>query len=170
MKPLSCHGAGKAAAEHFLDTREASRTVILRPSNIYGPGQALRSGFGVIRHLLLCAAEDRPFQLWGDGKQLRDYLYIDDFTEAVLNVVAHPEVSGTFNLGSGVGTPLRELVGMIEQTTGREIRIERHPARPGDVERVVLDIDRMSRATGWKPAISMQEGIGRTWRWLKEGG
>lgn len=169
LRPLSCHGAGKAAAELFLGTRRPERTAILRPSNIYGPGQALRSGFGAIRHLLVCAAEGRPFQLWGDGSQIRDYLFIDDFADAVMRLTERPDVSGVFNLGSGAGTSLCELVDMVEQVTGRQIRIERHLSRPGDVERIVLDIATVSQASGWVPTTSLQEGIGRTWQWLGKG-
>lgn len=160
-RPLSCHGAGKAAAEVFLNTA-GLRTVILRPSNIYGPGQPLRAGFGVIRHLLRCAIEEQPFQLWGDGSQLRDYLYVDDFTDAVTRLVERPGVSGIFNLGSGKGASLRELIGLIEAATGRAIRIEPHPPRAGDVSRIVLDIGRISRVAEWTPTVSLAEGIGRT--------
>lgn len=169
MQPLSCHGAGKAAAETFLGMRRTERTLILRPSNIYGPGQGMRSGFGVVPHLLRCAAEGRPFQMWGDGSQVRDYLYVDDFADAVSVLLARPEVSGTFNLGSGSGTSLNELVGLVEGVTGREVRIERHPPRPGDVARIVLNAGRLTRATGWLPVTRLAEGIGRAWLWLQQG-
>lgn len=169
VKPLSCHGAGKAAAEAFLGTRRADRTLVLRPSNIYGPGQGLRSGFGVVPHLLRCAAEGRPFQMWGDGSQLRDYLYIDDFTDAVSRLAARPAVSGTFNLGSGSGTSLNELVDAVERATGRAIRVERLPPRPGDVGRIVLDIGRIRQAAAWSPATSLAAGIASTLRRLGEG-
>lgn len=162
VKPLSCHGAGKASAEAFLGVRRAERTLVLRPSNIYGPGQGLRSGFGVIRHLLRCALEEKPFQMWGDGSQVRDYLYIDDFADAVSRLAARPEVSGTFNLGSGAGTSLSELVGLAERAAGRAIRIERLPPRPGDVGRIVLDIGRIRQAADWSPATTLAEGIART--------
>jgi len=167
LRPLSCHGAGKASAEAFLAAR-AARTVILRPSNIYGPGQGLRSGFGVVRHLLRCAIEDQPFQMWGDGAQMRDYLFVDDFAEAVMRLIEIPGVSGVFNLGSGAGTPLRELIGQVEGVAGRAIRVERRPPRPGDVGRILLDIRRIRQAAGWSPAASLAEGLAGTLRWLEE--
>lgn len=168
LQPHSCHGAGKAAAELFLRTRRPERTLVLRPSNIYGPGQALKSGFGVIRHLLVCAAEARPFQLWGDGLQVRDYLYIDDFAEAVARLIARPQAHGCFNLGSGEGTSLRELIALVEAETGRTLHIEAQPAREGDVRRIVLDIDRIRRAVEWAPTTRLEEGIARTRRRLEE--
>lgn len=163
LRPRSCHGAGKAAAELFLGLRAAGRTVILRPSNIYGPGQPLRNAFGVIRHLLYCAAKEKPFQLWGDGTQVRDYLYIDDFTEAVYRLMQQPVAAGTFNLGSGSGTSLIELIELVERATGRTLRIERQAGRGGDVARVVLDAARIRHDIDWMPCVGLQEGIARTW-------
>ncbi|MBX3678162.1 MAG: NAD-dependent epimerase/dehydratase family protein [Rhodocyclaceae bacterium] len=167
FRPLSCHGAGKAAAELFLGLRAPDKIIILRPSNIYGPEQPLRSGFGVVRHLLHCAAEETPFQLWGDGRQVRDYLFIDDFTEAILQLTARPDLHGVFNLGSGNGTTLRELIGKIQTETGRVIRIDAQPARSADVARIVLDVTRIRNATEWMPTVSLIDGIARMRRWLE---
>lgn len=161
LRPLSCHGAGKAAAELFLGARAPEKTLILRPSNIYGPGQGLKSGFGVIPHLLRCATEDRPFQIWGDGLQVRDYLYIDDFVEVVTRLIDRPQASGVFNLGSGEGTSLRELIALVEAETGRTLRIEAQPARVGDVRRIVLDIGRIRRAAEWAPSTRIEDGMAR---------
>ncbi len=164
LRPCSCHGAGKAAAELFLRAHRPEHTVILRPSNIYGPEQPLRSGFGVIRHLLACAAEGRIFQLWGDGLQLRDYLYLDDFADAVQQLALRRDIAGTFNLGSGKGTSLNELVALVEAIAGRRVGIDQRPARAGDVLRIVLDSTALSAATGWHPATCLRAGIERIWR------
>lgn len=163
LRPRSCHGAGKAAAELFLSLRAPGKTVILRPSNIYGPGQPLRGGFGAVRHLLDCAAGGRPFTLLGDGSQVRDYLYIEDFAEATCRLALQP-AAGVFNLGSGTGTALSDLIRVVEQATGRTIRIERQPARGSDVARIVLDTERVRRVTGWAPSVGLDEGIARSWR------
>lgn len=168
LQPRSCHGAGKAAAELFLRTRRPEHTLVLRPSNIYGPGQGLKSGFGVIHHLLICAAEDRPFQLWGDGQQVRDYLYIDDFTDAVARLAARLQAQGVFNLGCGAGTSLRELIALVEAETGRAIRIDAQLMREGDVRRIILDIGRIRRMADWAPSTRLEEGIARMRRWLEE--
>src|SRR3990172_4815092 len=111
LLPLSYHGAGKAAAELFLRTLSpANRTppIIVRPCNVYGPGQPLRTGFGVLRHLLQCVLEGKPFTLLGNGAQVRDYLYVDDFIDAVARLAERDDIAGTFNVGSGRGTSLRE--------------------------------------------------------------
>lgn len=171
LQPRSCHGAGKAAAELFLTAcrSTSASTIILRPSNIYGPGQALRSGFGVVRNMLDCAVEGRLFKLWGEGSPVRDYLYIDDFVDAVSRLIAAPEVSGVFNVGSGAGTSLAELIGIVEAETGRHLCIERHPPRTGEVARVVLDITALSRAVDWKPGVDLETGVRRTIEWMREG-
>ncbi len=163
LRPRSCHGAGKAAAELFLGLRAQDKTIILRPSNIYGAEQSLRSGFGVVRHLLACVAEDRPFQLWGDGNQVRDYLYIEDFVEAVYRLALHPTATGVFNIGSGIGTSLRELIDMVGEKAGRRIRVQEEPAREADVRQVVLDISRLRQTVEWQPAVTMEDGLARTW-------
>jgi len=170
LQPLSCHGVSKVGAESFIQVMEDGRkcpSLILRPSNIYGPGQILRSGFGVVPHLLHCATENVSFHLRGDGLQVRDYLYIDDFLDAV-KCLMECNVKGTFNLGSGSGTSLRELIELVEKTTGRLIHVEPHPPSISDVDRVTLDIQKISNLTGWTPNTSLVQGIVQTWRWFKE--
>jgi len=164
LQPRSCHGAGKVAAEFFLRLRTPARTVVLRPSNIYGPAQALKRGFGVIPHLLRCAAEGSPFRMWGDGTQVRDYLYVDDFCAAVRALLAREGASGTFNLGSGAGTSLNDLCALAAAVTGRPLAIERRPAREADVDRIVLDIAALTGAVGWRPSVPLEEGLRRCWR------
>jgi UDP-glucose 4-epimerase len=171
LQPLSYHGAGKAAAELFLRTLRAAGAnppTILRPSNVYGPGQPWRTGFGVLRHLLQCVIEHKPFPLWGDGSQVRDYLYVDDFVEAVVRLIRHQRVSGTFNVGSGSGASLLELIAVVENVTGRPVRIESHARLETDVGRIVLDIGRIRDAIGWAPTTSLPEGIARMWQWLRK--
>jgi len=82
--PVSNYAAGKLAAEAFLHAHQAqsgSEITVIRPSNVYGPGQYPQTGFGIIPALLQCAAQGTIFDLWGDGKSVRDYLFIDDFVE-----------------------------------------------------------------------------------------
>lgn len=171
LQPLSCHGSGKAAAELFLSVHARTSPVppiVLRPSNVYGPRQPLRSGFGVLRHLLQCAVENSAFELWGDGSQVRDYLYVEDFVNAVVQLVERRDISGTFNIGSGSGISLLQLISLVERVIGRKMRIESLRASEGDVGRIALDTGKIREATGWEPAISLSEGIARTWHWLKD--
>ena len=104
----------------------------------------------------------------GDGSQVRDYLYIDDFVDSVIRLVELPDTSGVYNVGSGVGTTLRDLIQLVEAATGREIQVRYDLPRSDDVAKIVLEIENIRRATGWTPSTSLSEGIARTWQWLRE--
>jgi UDP-glucose 4-epimerase len=164
--PLSYHAAGKVAAEEFFRAwaqRAGAALAILRPSNVYGPGQPLQSGFGFVRTVLERARTSQAVDIWGDGRQVRDFLYIDDLVDACLMLLAAPEVAGTFNAGAGVGTALLDLLRMVEQVTGRPIPITLHPGRGIDVNAIWLDSSRLHAATGWRANTPLAAGIARTW-------
>lgn len=170
-RPLSYHAAGKAAAELFLGVLACQSPelslAILRPSNVYGPGQPAKPGFGIVRTLLEKARTGKPVEIWGSGDQVRDFLYIDDFVEACVRLIDRSEVTGTFNAGSSEGISLRTLVSMIEKVTERRIPVLMKPGRGVDVEAIYLDSGRLGDATGWTPSVSIEEGLGRTWAWLQ---
>ena len=166
--PGSYHGAGKVALEAFfsvLGQRRPGGLTILRPSNIYGPGQALRAGFGIIPTLLERARDGGTVTIWGDGSSVRDYLYIDDMVAACRLAVVGP--SGVYNIGAGVGTSLNELIEQVQQITGRVLLVERQSVRASDVERIVLDTSRVREVWGWRPAVGLREGLRRTWSGLQ---
>ncbi|MHB9102631.1 MAG: NAD-dependent epimerase/dehydratase family protein [Sulfuricella sp.] len=169
VTPLSYHGAGKAALEAFLHAFRAcgQAVTILRPSNAYGPGQALKSGFGLIRTMLEHVRCGTPLDIWGDGENVRDFIYIDDITEACARFVALPQDNGTYNLGSGRGYSINQVRHIVEQVTGIELKTSHHPARGIDVRAVVLDISRLEARLSWKPQTSLEEGVIRTLKWLK---
>lgn len=169
VTPLSYHGAGKAALEAFLHAFRArgQAVTILRPSNAYGPGQALKSGFGLIRTMLEHARCGTPLDIWGDGENVRDFIYIDDITEACARFVALPQDNGTYNLGSGRGYSINQVRYIVEQVTGIELKTSHHPARGIDVRAVVLDISRIEARLSWKPQTSLEEGVRRTLERLK---
>jgi UDP-glucose 4-epimerase len=168
-QPHSYHAAGKIAAEAFLEAfGHASNKVItvLRPSNIYGPGQPLRSGFGIIRNMLENLRLQAPITIWGDGGNIRDYLFIDDLVYALEGLIARGHEQGAYNVGAGIGTSINELLGIAEKVTGRQARVEHKPARPMDVRSIVLDSTKLTHATGWRPRTQLEDGIRRTWQWL----
>lgn len=167
--PLSYHAAGKAAAEQFLGVfARAGRTVtILRPSNAYGPRQPFKRGFGVVRTLLENIKRDAPMEIWGDGETVRDYLFIDDLSQACLAALEKP-ITGTFNLGSGLGHSLNEICRLAQEVTGKRLNVHYRPARGVDVKAVVLDSTEFRRLCEWEPKVSLEQGISRTWRWLLE--
>ncbi len=171
--PLSSHAAGKTALEAFFTSFAHNTRIpltIVRPSNLYGPGQAARDGFGLVRTLLDKALRAEPLEIWGDGSAVRDYLFIDDAVEAFERLIAHPDVSGTFNVGSGVGTSISGLIRLVETVTGREIETVARPAREVDVRAIVLNTARLRAATGWMPRTELEPGLLRTWAWVSADG
>jgi UDP-glucose 4-epimerase len=168
--PLSFHGAGKVALETFLRTFSTSsekNTTILRPSNVYGPGQPLRSGFGVIRTMLEHVLRGTVMEIWGDGSSIRDFLYIDDMLSALIRLIDFPHDDNTYNVGSGTGYSLNQLKEIIESVCGRKLSAIYRPSRKTDVKAIVLDSSLLSTKTKWHPAVSLEQGVELTWKWLK---
>jgi UDP-glucose 4-epimerase len=171
LRPRSYHGAGKAAAEHFAHAwavQYGGTAVALRPSNIYGPGQMPRRGFGIIPTAFDCARRGRPLTIWGDGSTVRDYLYIDDLMALCDKTLTHelPPGMHTFNASSGEGIALRHLLDAIDATTHHPLQRDYQPARRVDVHKVVPDASTARVAFGWEPQIALEQGLRRTWQWF----
>ena len=164
IAPLSNHGAGKAAQEVFLQAYRARghAITIVRPSNAYGPGQTLRQGFGLIRTLLEHACCDTPVQIWGDGKSVRDFIYIDDIVEATARLIKLPQDSGTYNLGSGTGYSINQVLDIVRTISGKALKAIYRPTRSIDVRNVVLDSTRLETLLSWTPQIGLEDGLRRT--------
>lgn len=167
--PLSWHGAGKAAQEIFLRTfRKAHPVTILRPANAYGPGQALRHGFGLIRTVLEHARHGSEMEIWGDGESVRDFVYIDDVVDACMRCIDRPADSGTYNIGSGRGHSLRQVLALAEALSGRPLRVVSKAPRGTDVRSIVLDASLARSALAWEATVGLEEGMRRTWAWLRD--
>ena len=169
LAPLSNHGAGKAAQEAFCEAFRAMGhpVTIIRPSNAYGPRQNLRNGFGLVRTLLEHAMRGTPIEIWGDGESVRDFIYIDDIVDACNKLINLHMDSATYNLGSGVGYSINQVIGLVESTCHHGLEVTYRPARRVDVRSIVLDNSRMRTRLDWQPRIELAEGILRTWEWLQ---
>ncbi|MFZ5562875.1 MAG: GDP-mannose 4,6-dehydratase [Thermodesulfobacteriota bacterium] len=169
LRALSYHGAGKIAIEAFLQAfahDSGNPVTILRPSNFYGPGQSLRRGFGFIRTVLEHARTNTEVKIWGDGSTVRDFLYIDDMVKSIQAVLGAGPHSDVYNIGSGEGHSLNDVIKTVETVCGRKLRVQYSPARQVDVQRVVLDCARIRSRLGWEPETSLEEGVRLTWQWL----
>jgi UDP-glucose 4-epimerase len=169
LAPQSYYGAGKVAIEAFLGAfahAHGTRVTILRPSNVYGPGQPRYLAFGVVRTMLQHALDGTTVEIWGDGSVVRDYLYIDDLVDAFMRVIAAGAPGATYNVGAGAGHSLREVLDLVEQVSGRNVAREFRSARTIDVPRIVLDCAAIRRDMGWIPATPLRAGLERTWEWL----
>jgi UDP-glucose 4-epimerase len=170
LSPLSYHGAGKVALETFLktfSTLPGKNTTIVRPSNVYGPEQPLRRGFGVIRTMLEHILRGTEMEIWGDGNSIRDFLYIDDMVSALITLIDFPYDNNTYNVGSGVGYSLNQLREIIESVCGNKLSAIYRPSRKTDVKTIVLDSSLLSKKTKWNPMVSLEKGIALTWKWLR---
>ena len=171
VAPRSYHGAGKIAAEYFIAAwcrQFRASAIILRPSNLYGPGQAERSGFGIVPAAFAKILRGETLHVWGDGSAERDYLYIDDFTRLCMGVIDAKPLSGArvINACSGGSISLNDLFGMIEQVTGRALQRSYEAVRAVDMPRVEMQADRARELYGWTPGIALRQGLERTWQWF----
>lgn len=168
VRPRSYHGAGKVAAEHFISawcSQYSGRATILRPSNVYGPGQLERAGFGIVPAALGKIRRHEILHVWGDGSVVRDYLYIDDLVDLAATVLTQRMPTGAHlvNACSGIGVSLNELFDVMEVVTGKSLQRCYELGRELDALRVTMDPTLAQRAYGWLPATSLHEGLEQTW-------
>lgn len=169
--PRSYHGAGKIAAEHFISafcSQYAGAATILRPSNIYGPGQVERAGFGIVPATFGKISRSETLSVWGDGSAVRDYLYIDDLVELCLRIVIAPMPVGArlLNASSGIGVSLNDLFATMETVAGQRLVRTYDAGRAVDATRVVMNSSVANTYYGWTPATSLHEGLRKTWDWF----
>lgn len=173
LRPRSYHGAAKAAIELFLSayaSQYGGAVVVLRPSNVYGPGQGRRGGFGIVPTALTAALSGEPVTLWGDGSTVRDYLYIDDLVELMEIVLRAGAFQGfsVFNAASGEAVSLVELLDMVDAVVGRPVGRVLQPGRRVDVPRITPSAEAVRDAYGWRAEIPLIEGLRRTWAWFRQ--
>jgi CDP-paratose 2-epimerase len=177
-RPLDFHspyGCSKGTADQYVI--DYARTfglpaVVFRMSCIYGPHQFGNEDQGWVAHFLIRALQGEPITLYGDGMQVRDILYVNDLVDAFLLAQAKmPKVGGqAFNIGGGVGNTmsLLQLLDLIEECSGVRPVTRFGAWRPGDQRYYVSDVRKLGKATGWKPRVSVREGVRRLHDWLRE--
>ncbi len=167
--PVSIYGKTKLAMEqalHEASLRTGLRGLVLRPSNAYGPGQNFNGVQGIISVGLARIARDETLSVYGDGSAIKDYLFIDDLCSAVVALL-QSQAKGVFNIGSGQGVSLSELFKLLGSVVGKTPRLKYEPAISGDVGFNVLDCRKIQDATGWQAAVPLEEGIKRSWAWIR---
>jgi UDP-glucose 4-epimerase len=168
--PISSYGIHKLMVEKYLHLAHHLHGLdycIVRPANLYGPRQRLDIAQGAVGVFLDRALRDQPIQIWGDGSVVRDYVYVADAVDAMLKAARFEGAQRVFNLGSGRGTSLNELVAEIEKLLGRRVKVERGAARALDVPVNVLDSSLAERLLGWRASTPLGEGMRRTCEWLR---
>ncbi len=166
INPLSVYGASKHALEQYtriIAEANGIDYIILRPGNVYGPGQDPHGESGVFAIFGLRMLAGEEVTIHGDGQQVKDYVYVDDVVAAGV-AAALPEVpaGGIYNIGSGVPTSVNDIFALLAEETGYSQAPVYAPERPGDVRRIYLDTSRAQHELGWGPEIDLDEGISRT--------
>jgi UDP-glucose 4-epimerase len=169
-EPISSYGIHKLMVEKYLRLAHHLQGLdycILRPANLYGPRQRLDIAQGAVAVFLDRALREQPIRIWGDGSVVRDYVYVADAVDAMLRAARFEGEPRIFNIGSGRGASLNELVAEIEQLLGRPVKVEHSAARAVDVPVNVLDASRAERHLGWRASTPLSEGLRRTCEWLR---
>ena len=168
--PKVSYGISKLAIEKYLllyQHLHGIKANILRVANPYGERQRVETAQGAITVFLDKALRGRPIEIWGDGTVTRDYLYVTDVADAFACAVHYDGPASVFNVSSGRGTSLNEIISMIEDILGRAVERTYRPGRPFDVPVSVLDNALAWKELGWKPTIPLDAGIARTATWLR---
>jgi UDP-glucose 4-epimerase len=159
--PISPYGIGKLAAEQVCRQMLAHLGVpltVLRFFNTFGPGQTYSPYVGVITIFLTRFLQGDAPVIFGDGEQRRDFVHVDDITAGVLASLGRAQ--GTFNLGTGRGTSLNELAGILARQVGVAIEPAYEAARPGELRYSVADISAARAAFGYGPTRTLETGLG----------
>jgi UDP-glucose 4-epimerase len=174
FQPTTPYAVTHVALEYYLEYYRHAHgleSVTLRFANVYGPGELGRGGQGVIGTWLhQIAIGERPVLL-GDMTISRDYVYVEDAARAVGAVITKPSPVHAYNVGSSSTTTLYELLEILRDVTGAEI--EPTPGPPafehatGGIPLTLLDTTRINEDTGWTPSVRLEEGVSRTWEWLR---
>jgi UDP-glucose 4-epimerase len=165
--PLAPYGIAKLAGEEYLagwNRLRGTRHATLRFGNVYGPRQETGLEGGVVAIFLNAMASGEETTIFGDGSQRRDFVHVDD---VVLALLAAPGTPGVFNVGSGVDTSVLELHERCRAVSGDDREPRFGPAREGDLMRSALDVSLAGRKLGWKPEVGLEEGLRRTWEWIR---
>jgi UDP-glucose 4-epimerase len=167
-RPIAPYGTSKLAAEEYLATYNrlyGTGHVSLRYGNVYGPRQDPHGEAGVVAIFFNTLREGGTPKVFGDGSQTRDYVYVGDVARAT--VAAAERDGGVFNVGTGRETSVVELLGVCQQIAGTSFEPEFAPARPGELQRAVVDPSRAVDELGWRPEHSLEDGLRETWEFFK---
>ncbi|HEX5261353.1 MAG TPA: NAD-dependent epimerase/dehydratase family protein [Gaiellales bacterium] len=171
VAPLSPYGASKAVGEAYCSAYHGAYgmdAVAVRFSNAYGPRSAHKGNVIPVFIRRILAGEE--LVVYGDGTQTRDFVYVSDLARGLLRAAQAPDAGGEiFQLASGVETSLNELVSLLGEVSGRELRVRREPPRAGEIERNYSLIAKARERLGHEPEVSLAEGVRRTWEWFSPG-
>lgn len=169
--PLVSYGIIKLAIEKYLlmyQRLHGIRSTILRVSNPYGPRQRVETAQGAATIFLHRALHGLPIDIWGDGSVVRDYIYISDVADAFAKALEYDGDVSVFNISSGVGVSLNELLSALEEVLEKKVQRRYLAARPFDVPVSILDNTLGRKELGWSPRVGLYDGILKTLEWFEK--
>lgn len=168
--PVVSYGITKLTIEkylHLFERMHGIKTITLRVANPFGERQRVETAQGAVSAFLRRALAGQPIEIWGDGSVVRDYIYISDVAEAFCSAINYNGQENTFNIGSGNGINLNDLIKLIENVIDKKITKIYLKARSFDVNVNVLNIKLAEKELKWKPTILLQDGIAKTSEWMQ---
>jgi UDP-glucose 4-epimerase len=168
--PMSPYGVTKLAGEYYVRTYGALhglRYTVLRYANVYGPRQDPHGEAGVVAIFSNRILDGGTVTIFGDGEQVRDFVYVDDVARANVLALAKGD-NDSFNIGTGQTTSVNELYAAFQRVTGYGKKAVLKPARPGEIMRSVVAIQKAQAALAWGPAYSLSEGLEETFAFFKD--
>jgi UDP-glucose 4-epimerase len=167
-EPLSPYGASKLAGEAYVGTWRRSDGLphtVLRLGNVYGPRQSPHGEAGVVAIFSRLLLEGQRPTLYGGGAPTRDYVHVEDVVQAALKGRG---AGGTYNIATGVDTPVVDLLQVLQEAAGTSLEPELAPLREGELQRSRLDPSRAREAFGWTAGVPLEDGLQQTFRWFAE--
>jgi UDP-glucose 4-epimerase len=167
--PVNPYSISKLAVERYLEfflQNYGMKYTVLRYSNPYGERQNPLGTQGVIPIFLYKVSHGESPVVFGDGATVRDYIYIKDAIDATLAVLQSNPKETLFNIGSGEGFSINQVVDTISEVTGKDIHPVYTESPKNSISKVVLDISKVSKVTGWTPKTSLKDGVIKTWDWI----
>ena len=167
-RPVSPYGVTKLAAEHLSRAYALSfglDVVICRYFSIFGPRQRPDMAYHIFGRALL---EGRSIKVYGDGRQSRGNTFVGDCVDGTVRALLRGESGGVYNLGGETETTLLDAIGVLERFTGSVANIQFVATRSGDQRRTLADTSRARAELGWKPAVSLEDGLRLEVEWLRE--
>jgi UDP-glucuronate 4-epimerase len=166
-RPHSPYGVTKLAAEHLCQLYHANfgvPSVSLRYFSVYGPRQRPDMAFNIFCR---AAVEGRPIQVFGDGRQTRDFTYVDDVIRATRSAGTVPGVEGgVYNIGGGAQVSLLAAIELIQEFAGRQLEVNHQSRERGDVRHTGADTTRAQNELGFEPATPLEEGLAAEFDWI----
>lgn len=172
--PINHYGIMKLTQEKILimyNQLYGMDNVIFRLANPYGPGQRDSTGVGAVTSFMKRILRNEPIHIYGEGETVRDYIYIEDVIRIICNFLEKENVADfppIYNIGTGQGVSLMEVVKIIEEVTGKDAKIVFLEKRNIDVKSNVLNMSKLLRIIGTYECLSIYEGIGKYYCWMKE--